>query len=103
MLPFRYFDKGSFAVIGRGVAVGMAFGRFKLSGLLGWLTWATIHLFYLVGFRNRFAVLLNWAFAYVTKRRNAQLFTQANLKELPTLSEHAEPPAKDGPWAAHPH
>jgi NADH dehydrogenase len=92
MLAFRYWDRGSFAVIGRGFAVGIAFTRFKLSGLIGWLGWATIHLFYLVGFRNRFAVLLNWAFAYVTKRRNAQLFTQPDLKQLPPLVEPLRPP-----------
>jgi NADH:quinone reductase (non-electrogenic) len=102
MQPFRYFDKGSFAVIGRGFAVGMAFTRFKLSGLLGWLGWATIHLIYLVGFRARFAVLLNWAFAYVTKRRNAQLFTLPKLEELPPFNEPAQPPANTGSHAAHP-
>jgi NADH dehydrogenase len=103
MQPFRYWDRGSFAVIGRGFAVGIAFTRFKLSGLFGWLGWATIHLLYLIGFRNRFAVLLNWAFSYLTKRRNAQLFTQANLEELPRLNEPAQPSADNGPWAAHPH
>jgi NADH dehydrogenase len=103
MVPFRYWDRGSFAVIGRGAAVGIAFTRFKLSGLLGWLGWATIHLFYLVGFRNRLAVLLNWASAYVTRRRNAQLFTHADLEQLPALTEPAQPPAHSEPWAAHPH
>jgi NADH dehydrogenase len=103
MQPFRYWDRGSFAVIGRGFAVGIAFTRFKLSGLIGWLGWATIHLFYLIGFRNRFAVLLNWAFAYVTKRRNAQLFTHPDLKQLPPVTEPARPLANTEPWTAHPH
>jgi len=71
--PFSYWDRGSFAVIGRGAAVGVAFKRFKLAGYFAWLAWLVIHLTFLVGFRNRIAVLFNWAYVYFTKRRHAQL------------------------------
>lgn len=71
--PFRYWDRGSFAVIGRGAAVGVAFKRFQLSGYFAWLAWLAIHLTFLVGFRNRIAVLFNWAYVYFTRRRHAQI------------------------------
>jgi NADH dehydrogenase len=74
-LPFVFKDRGTFAVVGRGAAVGVAFRRFQLSGLFAWLAWLFIHLFFLVGFRNRFFVLLKWGYAYLTMRRYARLIT----------------------------
>jgi NADH dehydrogenase len=74
LLPFRYWDKGSFATIGRGAAVGDAFGL-RLSGLLAWLAWLFIHIFFLIGFRNRVLVLFQWAYSYLTYRRGARLIT----------------------------
>jgi NADH dehydrogenase len=71
--PFRYWDRGSFAVIGRGAAIGVAFQKLRLSGYLAWLAWLAIHITFLVGFRNRIAVLFNWAYVYLTRRRFAQL------------------------------
>jgi len=85
LLPFRYWDRGIFAVIGRGAAVGIAFKKLKLSGVLAWLAWLTIHIFFLIGFRNRLAVLFNWAYAFFTLRRNAQLITGEDIKLLPPL------------------
>jgi len=80
--PFHYFDRGSFAVIGRGAAVGVMFNRLSLSGALAWLAWLAIHITFLVGFRNRIAVLFNWAYVYLTGRRHAQLIVgPAPLKE----------------------
>jgi len=81
-LPFRYFDKGSFAVIGRGAAVAHVFGRVPLWGPLAWLSWLTIHLYFLIGFRNRLIVLLNWAFSYFTHRRGARLITGERPRRL---------------------
>lgn len=72
--PFRYVDKGSFAVIGRGAAVGDLFG-WKMSGRLAWLAWLAIHIAFLIGFRNRLVVLLGWAYSYLTHRRGARLIT----------------------------
>ncbi|HEU4580819.1 MAG TPA: NAD(P)/FAD-dependent oxidoreductase [Polyangiaceae bacterium] len=74
--PFRYDDRGSFAVIGRGAAVGIAW-RWRLSGALAWLAWLAIHITFLVGFRNRIAVLFNWAYVYITRRRHAELIIGA--------------------------
>jgi NADH dehydrogenase len=73
--PFRYRDKGSFATIGRGKAVGDLPGGWKLSGFPAWVGWLAIHLFFLIGFRNRVLVIVQWAYSYVTFRRGARLIT----------------------------
>ena len=72
--PFKYFDKGMMATIGRSRAVAQT-GRLKLSGTLAWLAWLFVHLFYLVGFKNRVFVLLQWIWSYVVFRRGARLIT----------------------------
>jgi len=71
---FKYWDKGSMATIGRSAAVAWV-GSFKFSGLLAWLAWLFIHLIFLVGFRNRIAVLMQWAYSYFTYKRSARLIT----------------------------
>ncbi|HVZ31362.1 MAG TPA: NAD(P)/FAD-dependent oxidoreductase [Polyangiaceae bacterium] len=76
--PFRYNDRGSFAVIGRGAAVGIAY-RWCVAGALAWLAWLAIHITFLIGFRNRIAVLFNWAYVYFTRRRHAQLILSPPL------------------------
>jgi NADH dehydrogenase len=73
--PFRYVDRGDFAVVGRGAAVGHPYKRIHLWGLPAWLAWLAIHLYALIGFRNRFFVLLHWAYLYLTYRRGARLIT----------------------------
>jgi len=71
---FRYRDKGSLATIGR--AAGVAdFGKVHLGGFIAWFAWLTIHLFFLIGFRNRFLVMTQWAWAYLTYERGARLIT----------------------------
>ena len=85
LVPFEYWDRGSFAVIGRGAAVGVAFRTLKMSGFAAWIAWLTIHVFFLIGFRNRIAVLFNWAYSFFTLRRNAQLITGEDLQKLPSL------------------
>jgi NADH dehydrogenase len=72
--PFRYRDKGSLATIGRAAAVA-DFGFVKLSGFIAWFAWLAIHIFFLIGFRNRFLVITQWAWAYVTYQRGARLIT----------------------------
>ena len=74
---FRYRDKGSFATIGRGAAVGELPGGLKLSGFVAWIAWLAIHIFFLIGFRNRVIVTLQWAYSYLTFRRGARLITGA--------------------------
>jgi NADH:ubiquinone reductase (H+-translocating) len=73
--PFHYFDKGSLATIGRNKAVA-DLKYFHLSGWLAWMAWLFIHILYLVGFRNRLAVLFQWAYAYVTFDAGARLITR---------------------------
>jgi NADH:ubiquinone reductase (H+-translocating) len=70
--PFRYRDKGNLATIGRAAAVADVKGL-KLSGLLAWLTWLLVHLFYLIGFQNRLLVLIRWSFSFMTHGRGARL------------------------------
>ena len=84
--PFKYFDPGTMATIGRRSAVLDAFGV-QLSGRLAWFGWLFIHIMYLVGFRNRVIVLTNWAFNYFTFERGVRLITGNYLPEeevLPT-------------------
>jgi NADH:ubiquinone reductase (H+-translocating) len=72
--PFRYHDKGNMATIGRAEAV-IATRRFALHGLIAWLLWWVIHIYFLVGFRNRVAVMLQWAWSWLTFKRGARLIT----------------------------
>jgi NADH dehydrogenase len=72
--PFRYWDKGFMAVIGRNAAVAVA-KSFKLRGFIAWVAWLGLHLFFLIGFRNRLMTLLNWAYDYVFYNRRVRLIT----------------------------
>jgi NADH dehydrogenase len=72
--PFRYRDKGSMATIGRAAAVAQI-GRWKSSGIVAWLLWLFVHILFLIGFRNRLLVLIQWAWSYVTYDRGARLIT----------------------------
>src|SRR5439155_14818588 len=72
--PFKYFDKGELAVIGRWAAVANIFGL-HVSGLLAWLVWAFIHLMYLVQFQSRILVFIQWAIQDLTFNRGARLIT----------------------------
>jgi len=72
LAPFRYRDKGQLATIGRRRAVAVL-GAVRLSGLVAWLAWLGIHVFFLIGFRNRFVVMFTWAWAYLTYDRSARL------------------------------
>jgi NADH dehydrogenase len=72
--PFKYFDKGDLAVIGRGAAVARIFGV-HVSGLLAWLIWLFVHLMYIVEFQSRVLVFVEWGFLYLTANRGARLIT----------------------------
>ncbi len=69
---FRYLDKGFMAIIGKNHAVAKA-GKMKMQGLLAWFAWLFIHIAFLIGFRNRLAVLLGWAFAYIRDNPQARV------------------------------
>ena len=91
---FRYFDKGDMATIGRLSAVANVKWPFKahLSGWMAWFTWLTVHIFFLIGFRNRIAVMSNWIWTYFAFTRSARLIT--GDQRLPGWQEqlNAEPP-----------
>ncbi len=72
--PFRYLDKGDLATIGRAAAVARL-GRLKLSGFVAWILWIFVHILYLIGFRNRALVLLQWGWAYLTYHWGIRLIT----------------------------
>jgi NADH dehydrogenase len=78
MRPFRYQNYGNLATIGRGSAVA-DFGRVTVAGFAAWLLWLFVHIFWLIGFRNRIAVMSEWAWAYVTFQRRVRLITGERL------------------------
>ena len=71
--PFRYRDRGSLATIGRKAAVAVLPGGIRLSGLTAWWTWLLVHIFFLIGFRNRITTMVDWMLAYFTHQRHARL------------------------------
>jgi NADH dehydrogenase len=85
---FRYRDKGILATVGRSFAVAQI-GTARFSGLLAWLIWSLVHILYLVGFRNRIIVMLEWTWAYFTRQRSARLIT-GDVEDL-MRPEHGTP------------
>lgn len=101
--PFHYVDKGDLAVIGRGRAIAnLLGGRLQLGGRTAWFLWLFIHIAYLIGFRNRLSVMLQWAYAYLTYQRGARLITAhqryGGALDYAPLPYHAgdRPPAAPG-------
>jgi NADH dehydrogenase len=78
--PFEYWDKGTMATIGRSAAVAFT-GPFHLTGFMAWVAWLFVHLLFLIGFRNRLAVLLQWAYSYFTYKRGARIVTSLPTTE----------------------
>ncbi|WP_240911478.1 NAD(P)/FAD-dependent oxidoreductase [Paludisphaera soli] len=72
--PFKYVDKGSMATIGRGAAVAQI-GRWNISGFVAWLLWMFVHVLFLIGFRNKLLVIIQWAWSYLSYDRGARLIT----------------------------
>ena len=85
--PFQYCDRGSMATIGRSAAVAKV-GQFEFSGLPAWLAWLGVHLIFLIGFRNKAAVLLQWTYSYFTYKRGARIITGLGsaIKPCPGVS-----------------
>lgn len=91
MRPFRYLNKGDLAVIGRHKAVASFFdGKLRIAGHLAWFTWLLVHVMFLVGFRNRLSVLMQWAYNYLFFERGVRLITET---EDASMSRH---PARSG-------
>jgi NADH:ubiquinone reductase (H+-translocating) len=101
--PFRYFDKGSLAVIGRAAAVANVSG-IHISGSLAWLVWAFIHLMYLITFQSRLLVFLQWAIQDLTFNRGARLITGVAPTDFNFNQElsamHSAPEVKSEPASA---
>jgi len=72
--PFAYYDKGSLATIGRSAAVA-DIKNLKLTGFVAWIVWLFVHLLFLIGFRNKFSVLIQWMYSYLTWKRGARIIT----------------------------
>jgi NADH dehydrogenase len=96
---FTYFDKGIMATIGRSRAVAQS-GNMRLSGFIAWLAWLTVHIWYLIGFRNRLFVLLNWGWNYLMYKRGARLITGERAWErmlkLAARAEHTDDQSSSG-------
>lgn len=92
LLAFHYIDNGNLATIGRAAAVA-DFGTVRMSGFCAWLSWLFVHIFFLIGFRNRLVVLFEWAWPYFTLQRSARLITGTpsaeNAGTLPSSSRGA--------------
>ncbi len=73
--PFHYRDKGNLATVGRSYAI-TDLGFIRLTGFIAWVTWLVVHIFYLIGFRNRLLVMIQWAWSYLTYQRGARLITE---------------------------
>jgi NADH:ubiquinone reductase (H+-translocating) len=105
MPPFRYRDVGSLATIGRKRAV-VQLGRLKLSGFLAWVLWSVAHIYFLIGFRNRLIVALNWAWDYLTFQRGTRLITGITGSRIEDMAQPVtvhrpagEPPQRSEPVA----
>ena len=86
--PFWYWDKGDLAIVGRSYAVAdLRFLHF--AGFPAWIVWALVHIYFLIGFANRFFVLSRWSFALVTKRRQVRIFTSQGEREQPEVKPRA--------------
>jgi NADH dehydrogenase len=95
--PFHYWDKGQLAVVGRGRAVADIW-KLHFSGFLAWLTWIFVHIFFLIGFRNRLLVLIQWAWSYATYGRGARIITEEMRSPPAPLT--ADCPPEEVPAAA---
>ena len=89
--PFHYVDKGDLATIGRAAAVARL-GGLKLSGFVAWVIWVVVHIMYLIGFRNRVLVMMQWGWAYLTYHRGIRLITGDRQVELSRARDAEDPP-----------
>ena len=87
---FAYWDKGTMATIGRSAAVAKI-KDFELSGFPAWIAWLFVHLIFLIGFRNKIAVLMQWFYSYVTYRRGSRIITGLTFRKPPLAPKPEEP------------
>jgi NADH dehydrogenase len=96
--PFRYKDKGAMATIGKNRAIAET-GKLRLTGFVAWLAWLFIHVWYLVGFKNRFGVFLTWVWSYLLSTRGARLITEREWRLNPQATPTPKALAADGALA----
>ena len=92
-IAFRYTDKGNMATIGRSRAVAEA-GKLRMRGFIAWMAWLFVHIWYLIGFRNRVVVMFTWAWSYIFYRRGARLITHSWSETRDSLLSSTPPPAQ---------
>lgn len=88
--PFKYFNKGNLATIGRSYAIA-DFGFARVSGFIAWVLWLGVHILYLIGFRNRLLVMVQWAWQYFTYEHGARIITPIRQPDRQTLPAEPEP------------
>ena len=88
--PFTYFDKGTMATIGRSAAVAKM-GDLEISGFMAWMAWLFVHLIFLIGFRNKVSVLLQWLYSYLTYRRGSRIISGLTFRTAPDPSPAPKP------------
>ena len=81
-MPFRYHDKGQMATIGKNRAI-LEFKNIRIGGFIAWMAWLFVHIFYLIGFKNRISVMANWIWSYVFSKRGSRLITNKEWKLIP--------------------
>jgi len=96
--PFRYLDKGRMATIGRSAAVAQLRGGLELTGFAGWLAWLSVHIWYLVGFRNRLMALASWAWYYLRRDRPIRIILQAPPDPIVSTLRTPDPDER-GAWS----
>jgi len=89
LVPFKYFDKGTMATVGRNKAV-VDMKHFKFQGIFAWFVWMFVHLFFLIGFRNRAIVFINWVYNYVRFDREARLIIRPFKKNKKAMEPHEQ-------------
>lgn len=94
MKPFKYFDKGSLAIVGRNKAVADVGEKLHFSGFMGWLVWIFVHIYYLVGFDNKIITIVNWAVYYFTYQRSNRLIIRPVTKPKPLDEEQIITPSE---------
>ncbi|MCM8526774.1 MAG: FAD-dependent oxidoreductase, partial [Lentisphaeraceae bacterium] len=87
--PFKYFDKGKMATIGRSKAIAQT-GKLKLNGFIAWLAWLFIHILYLTGFKNRLFVVIQWGWSYFSFRRGSRLIVGKQWRFYDKKNESGE-------------
>jgi NADH dehydrogenase len=96
---FAYFDKGTMATIGRSAAVAKM-GDLEISGFTAWLAWLGVHLLFLVGFRNKISVLMQWAYSYLAYKRGSRIITGMSLQKISHPQASTPQGINAGPRAA---